>query len=40
MLKGYDTPDGYYGKLPWNGEWMLFPTEEEYIHYVKEEEQN
>lgn len=33
---GYHTKRGYLGCLK-SGEWMLFPTEKEYLEYVGEE---
>lgn len=36
MPKGYNTPEGYYGWIPWEDIWMLFPTQSEYYEYLKE----
>lgn len=33
-MKGYHTPNGYMGLV--NGEWMTFPTDTEYVEYMKE----
>lgn len=33
-MKGYHTSDGYMGLI--NGEWMMFPTESEYVEYMEE----
>ena len=37
-IEGYGKvyPDGYSGRLP-DGNWQLFPTEQEYLDYLKEE---
>jgi len=36
-MYGYLTKNGYYGRMP-SGEWLLFPTEGEYIEEYKDEE--
>ena len=36
-LKGFNIPDGYMGLLP-NGKYQRFETEQAYINYIKEEE--
>ena len=33
---GYLVPDGYFGRLK-DGSWRLFPTENEYLDYVRED---
>ena len=37
-MKGYVTPVGYCGYIPRLGEYMLFPTEEEYLEYLQDAE--
>ena len=37
--KGFNVNGGYMGLLP-NGRYQLFATEEEYLNYIKEDNEN
>ncbi len=33
-MKGYNTQDGYMGFVAWEGEYILFASEADYIEYL------
>ena len=37
---GYLIDSGYNGWVNWLGRYVIFATEEEYLEYIKEEEEN
>lgn len=36
--KGYFTPEGYKGYIPWLNSYKLFATERDYLEYLEGEE--